>query len=339
MTEGAGHKRETDPALEEWLGDVARAAYCPDIPRSAVHVDRLGGRQHLYSRTQDWLARWPWGARRLVVKAYDNRHLTDTDVLTHLRSEYTALQTLWPLYLEESGLEVPRPLGYLGAESVLAMERVDGVPLDRALNMYPLRGGGVVSRAVERCGEWLARLHDATESSVALAEGLTRVLSELERDAERCVQVGLPPALVEEAAGDVRRAAPAAVQRGATAGCHGDFGPGNVLTGGGGIAVVDFTFYRQGLSFHDLAYFMGCLEFLLGPRFRQSLHHRLLRGYTARRALDVDALHCIRVAKMLTLAAWAPTLEPGGSLPRRMRRVGQLALLTRWLRRNIRERG
>jgi hypothetical protein len=37
--------------------------------------------------------------------------------------------------------------------------------------------------------------------------------------------------------------------------------------------------------------------------------------------------------------AWAPALEPGGGALRRVRRLGKLALVNRWLRQNVRGRG
>lgn len=331
----AGLGSPADAEAADWMARCVARAYLPPDSLETPWLELVHSRQHLYSATEEWRAQWSGGERRLFLKRYDNRFLRGADAERHLRDEYEALTELWPLFQPLEGLAVPRPLGQRPGHGQLLMEKAPGEGLDHLVRRYPLRRVSLVRGAVWRMGAWLATLHRATAGIAPAQVGLARLLEELERDAPLCEQAGVPAGLVRRAAELVRRAAPSLLASAPAVGCHGDLGPGNVLATEDGISVIDFTFYRPGSALHDLEFFLASLEYLLGPRFTPDLRQRLLDGYRRGYPLDLEALRCVRVAKMLTLVGWSPALQRGGNLRTRLRRVLKLAFVSGWLYRTL----
>ncbi len=336
---GSSEPRERGPNYEPWLLETVRANLPALAADPTLRVKRIATRRLKYSVIEEWLASGAGAEQRLIVKRF-GAHLLDAYLQgeaaeRHLRGEYEALATLWPIFHAESGLAVPRPLGYLVGDTVLVMEKVPGTPLLEALRLFPLIGSARVARAVERCGVWLATLHNATEVDLSPAESLDRALEELERSATNCARLGLPPSLLSAAVRYARRCAPTAIARGAVAGSHGDFNSSNVLVHGEALTVLDFTYYQNGSVFHDPAYFLGMLERHLGPRPTGALRRRFLDGYRRHRPLDPDALNCFRVAQKLRIAEWDHGPPKRWDVRGALRWRAELRRLTAWLHRHV----
>lgn len=211
---------------------------------------------------------------------------------------------------------VPRLLMFDEAHHALVTARADGKSLAGIIGEARTRGLARLTTALRRAGTWLSVMQSLTLGDEDARHVLTAVVVLALRDLDLAV------------AGDpfVRRRRDAIIERLRTlesrladrglpvVGHHGDYAPDNIFVGDRRVEVIDFSNYREGLPFEDVAQLLVHVELCAFPlrRHLPKLRRALLEGYGA---ADEDQLQLFTLTKTLQM------LARGGATGRRQRRV------------------
>ncbi|HEU4887465.1 MAG TPA: glycosyltransferase, partial [Thermoanaerobaculia bacterium] len=208
------------------------------------------------------------------------RARTEFEVLTMLHEAMVSEQ------LDATGrilCSVPRLLMFDEPHHALVTARADGKALAGICGEARTRSIAPLITALRRAGTWLSVMQSHTHSGEDARHVLTAVVVLATRDLELA------------AAGDpfVRRRRDAILERLHTlearlaerplpvVGHHGDYAPDNIFVGNRRVEVIDFSSYREGLPFEDIAQLLVHLELCAFPLGRQlpKLRRALLEGY------------------------------------------------------------
>jgi O-antigen/teichoic acid export membrane protein len=223
-------------------------------PYSSVLFFQLRGREWEKRVVAKITAHHP--ANRRVVEA-QNQAVVEYEILSRLSESFRSVE----------GCSVPRPLLLIPEIEAYVMEFVEGDLLSAHTGAARWLASRTAFEALRRrywlCGRWLKHLQQTAGVQRGGAEALQGVVQNCEEVLERIAQEngGRCPwplrdpllRLVEEQLARVRDGDVP------LSGCHGDFGPWNVLAGREGITVIDFLGYRESPLPLDL---LGVLAFL-----------------------------------------------------------------------------
>jgi aminoglycoside phosphotransferase (APT) family kinase protein len=180
------------------------------------------------------------------------------------------------------GAPVPAPLGYDPEHRILFFGPVPGRPIAGRC------GAEELADAVEKAGEFLARLH-AAAVEVPRLHHPAPLLSEARQTAERLAAAGVDES--EDLLHAIRRLRQSQPPSASGLAClHGDFHPGQILVEGESFHCVDFDETGMGEAAFDVGYFIAHLRRLVRLRLldedAESLAAgRFLAGYARRGAL------------------------------------------------------
>ena len=201
----------------------------------------------------------------------------------------------------EPALRIPQRVGMKATRGVLAMEWIDGRPLDEALQV-----GEAGEEETRRAGEALAHLHRQPPPRHLRARSL-----ETEHLTSTANALGsLQPALADRAQNLARDLAMRiAVQPRRERLVHGDFHSGQVLLTGGVPAMIDFDEAALGDPAGDLGSFLAHLECneisgRLPQRRRSAVAAALLEGYAGAASLPPE--HVLRLHAAAALFQRSP---------------------------------
>lgn len=333
-----------DPRLRERLGRAGQLKVRQefDVRRNATALVGLFDRHRDVSEKQiaavDRVTALQWSrleACALGVRRVHERHdafvaeVTITDGITRrdvivrqpraeegeappyerARAEFEVLSTLHESMPAEN--TVPRLLMFDEPNHALVTTRADGKSLAGIIAGSRTRGIGRLAPALRRAGAWLAVLQAHTRTGEDARHVLTAVVLLASRDLELAV------------AGDpfVRRRRDEILERLRTlesriaeravplVGHHGDYAPDNIFIGERRVEVIDFSSYREGLPFEDIAQLLVHLELSSTPRRQMpKLQRALLDGYGS---TDDDQLQLFTLTKTLQVLARHGATERG----------------------------
>ena len=204
------------------------------------------------------------GSERVASKVYRARN--GNNARGQARTESENLQRIHGIF-EKKGLSgVPRPLGDFTEYGAVVAEKFSGVPLQSIIMKAALLPGygahGAIGVAARKAGEWLRSFHKATADSQVPFDA-AEVLTELETVCQSCRGEGLDENAIRVILNGARSILARARKTMPGSAVHNDFNPLNVIIGERGIGVSDYARMSQrGMSAHDVANFLACIEAL-----------------------------------------------------------------------------
>jgi colanic acid/amylovoran biosynthesis glycosyltransferase len=239
------------------------------------------------------------------------------------RAEFEVLSMLHDAMIQEQFdhtgriiCSVPRLLMFDEPNHALVTERADGKSLAGIMYESRARGAARLTIALRRAGTWLRVMQSHTKTGEDGRHVLTAVVVLAMQDLE----------LATAADRTIRRRHDHIVERLRTleakvaerplplVGHHGDYAPDNIFVGDRRLDVIDFSNYREGLPFEDVAQLLVYLELCSFPlrRHLPRLRRALLDGYGT---TDDDQLQLFTLTKALQ------TLARGGTADGAQRRA------------------
>ncbi|WP_337286648.1 phosphotransferase [Candidatus Methylomirabilis sp.] len=134
-------------------------------------------------------------------------------------------------------------------------------------------------------GVWLRHFQEFTAQQRRAALPAGRILERLRTDLDVCVAMGLPESVsLESLRGCEEQLRSVEGLDVPVVGEHPDFQPDNILLSPAGVTVLDFTNFRYGSAYNDIARFLASLECLQkNPLYRpgtiRTLKAAFLQGY------------------------------------------------------------
>lgn len=204
--------------------------------------------------------------------------------------DFETLSYLYERFQGVPGCAVVRPIAHFPEDMAVVTEEVEGENLHDLIkknaSLWHADSEVEVLRAHCRaCGAWLRHFQEVTTQQRRAALPVSRILERLGTDLEVCVTMGLPRTVslslltfCEEQLRSVEgRDVP-------VVGEHPDFQPDNILLSPAGVTVLDFTNFRYGSAYNDVARFLASLDFLQkNPLYRRgrirTLKAAFLQGY------------------------------------------------------------
>jgi tRNA A-37 threonylcarbamoyl transferase component Bud32 len=297
---------------------------------AALHWSRLGtcalGVRRVHERHDAFVAEVAISdgiTKRDVIVRQPRAEEGQPSPIERARSEFEVLSTLRAAMVAEQVDEtgrllcsVPRLLMFDEPNHALVTERADGKSLAGIIREARTRGIGRLATSLRRAGTWLRIMQSHTKTGDDGRHVLTAVVLLALRDLD----------LVSAGDSAVRRRCATIIERLRTlearlaekplpiVGHHGDYAPDNIFIGDRRVDVIDFSNYREGLPFEDVAQLLVHLE--LAGRHNPKLKRALLDGYGA--AVDEDQLQLFTMTKTLEM------LARGGATGRERRALRRL---------------
>lgn len=265
----------------------------------------------------------------IYIKFHKHPHSPDERVRAKAQLEYETLKWLSEAFESVPGCAVVSPIAYLSVYKAVITQKAEGVSLYTRLNrpLHALFGAG--RKGMEtwcyQAGCWLRKFQELTAKPEKERFESGRFWEEIESLLQRCGTLGFSRRFRERIGtwlrSELDRLGEPEVE---LVGQHPDFHPQNILVSPKGITVLDFTSFRYGNRYHDVACFLTFLTSRLKhPCFRTTQIERLqanfLRGYRML-ALEDPLLRLYHVKDMLNYcatflsrmprSAWAPSLQP-----------------------------
>lgn len=250
-------------------------------------------------------------SERLAAKVYRASKSGQQAARNLARLELDNLEAAYALFTKK-GLEgVPRPVGDFTDVGAVVSEKFSGVPLQSIIMKGALLPGyadnGAVGMAASMAGHWLRNFH---KSSADMPEPFDApaLLAELEKLCEECKGEGLDDSAVRTILTGAKKSLSAARKSLPSSAVLNDFTPLNIIVGENGISISDFVKMRnRGSSFHDVAYFLACVETLEKYPFcnrtiTSQVHDNFLEAYGAS-ASDQAVIRVLKMKELLTMFA------------------------------------
>jgi hypothetical protein len=283
------------------------------------------------------------GTRRFVVKQAV-RHPLNAHIFELQRDqasvEFSLLTNLHPRFAKVERCSVPRPVGVLPVVDALILEHVDGTVLServRYLHHWSRRARfGELAADVRESGRWLRHFQEFTGPRIAGVGALRDILRHC-RDRLRLIEESqdrrYPTGFREKALDFIEkqvhelRNAPIPVT-----GRHGDFGPWNMLTGSGGITVIDFLGFQEGPRPVDVLSMLVWLESLT-----HGVANSRRRVLTLRKSFlaGLGAMPEVPPPLVLLCEAHQRIIHIAGAIIARQGHIFERWQRSRWLKANI----
>jgi len=319
MGEGTGVQ-----AISEALQKLAAgyALYFPD-EKMAPTVSKVT----LVARRHSDIARvelnFGGSTRKIYVKLHkkpQRRPHTSLETVRQMaRREFELLTDQCEKFRAIPGCSVPRPIAFFPEQMAVVTEEAEGENLHRLIkkgaSMW--RSGAEIERLKEHChagGVWLDHFQRFTTQEQGQPLPADFLLGELRSDLKICVRMGMPgDSAIKALAFFEEQIRGVGDQPLPVVGEHPDFQPDNILISPGEITVLDFTNFRYGTRYNDVARFLVSLDFLSkNPLYSRqkvrSLMTAFLKGYGWRpgeqdRALNAYLMRCM-AQTVATVSTW-----------------------------------
>jgi hypothetical protein len=205
------------------------------------------------------------GSERVAAKVYRARN-GNHNARAQARTESENLQRVYAIFEKKALSGIPRPLGDFTEFGAVVAEKFSGVPLQSIIMKAALLPGydaqGAIGVAARKSGEWLRNFHKATSDSQVPFDS-AQVLTDLEKVCQSCRGEGLDENAIRVILGGARAILARARKTMPGSAVLNDFNPLNVIIGERGIGVSDYARMSQhGMSAHDVANFLACIEAL-----------------------------------------------------------------------------
>jgi thiamine kinase-like enzyme len=258
----------------------------------------------------------------IYVKFHKHPHSPDERVRAKAQLEYETLQWLSEAFTSVPGCAVVCPIAYFSEYKAVVTKKAEGTSLYAWLNRPLHRLLGIDRTRVEgwccQAGGWLRKFQELTAKGEQERFESGRFWGEIESILQRCDRLGFSRPFRERIGAwlksELDRLGEPEVE---VVGQHPDFHPQNILVASKGITVLDFTSFRHGNRYHDVASFLTFLDSRLKhPFFRPAqidhLRANFLRGYRLL-ALEDPFLQLCCVKEMLNYCATLLSRMPGAS--------------------------
>jgi hypothetical protein len=206
------------------------------------------------------------GSERVAAKVYRAGKNGAQSARAQARTESENLNRVYAIFEKKELSGVPRPLGDFSDLGAVVAEKFSGVPLQSVIMKAALLPGydahGSIAIAARKAGEWLRVFHKTTADSQVPFDA-QQVLTELEKVCQSCRGEGLDENAIRVILNGARSilAKPRKTMPGSAV--LNDFTPLNVIIAEKGIGVSDYARMSQhGMSAHDVANFLACIEAL-----------------------------------------------------------------------------
>jgi hypothetical protein len=234
----------------------------------ACEVERVV--HHTFSTVLFLRVRTAMGVHRLVTKTTvyhcDNQLIIDRE--NQAVVEFTILQQLWHKFQGIDKCSVPRPVLVLPQLETYIMEFVEGYSLADELryvrHFASRKGFHSLEESYYHVGRWLKHFQDCTQGQAPVAVAFQAPLERCEHRL-KILEAAADPRYPKDLRSRVQKLldewlAQLAGEPVLIAGCHGDFGSWNILTGPEGIHVIDFMGYQKSPIAVDVLGFLLELE-------------------------------------------------------------------------------
>ena len=206
------------------------------------------------------------GSERVAAKVYRAGKNGGHTAKTHARTEFENLSRVHAIFEKKGLVGVPRPLGDFTELGAVVAEKFSGVPLQSVIMKAALLPGysanGTIGIAARKAGEWLRAFHKATADSQVSFDP-QQVLTELEKVCQSCRGEGLDENAIRVILNGAKSILARSRKTMPASAVLNDFTPLNVIIGEKGIGVCDYAKMAQhGMSAHDVANFLACIEAL-----------------------------------------------------------------------------
>jgi hypothetical protein len=248
----------------------------------------------------------------IFVKFHKHPQSPEARVRAKAQREFETLIWLREAFAAVPGCSVVRPVAYFSECKAVVTERADGANLGALLNrpFHSLLGFHRRREAgwCYQAGRWLRKFQTLTARSDKERFPSDCFWSEIDELIRRGGALGFPPPLMDQISSRFRSQLTRAGERELeVVGQHPDFQPQNILVGAKGITVLDFTSFKYGNRYHDVASFLTFLDSRSKhPAFRKArmeeLQQSFLQGYRSL-SLDDPILRLHRVREMLKYCA------------------------------------
>jgi aminoglycoside phosphotransferase (APT) family kinase protein len=221
----------------------------------------------------------------IYIKFHKHPYSPEERVRAKAQLEYETLRRLSEAFASIPGCSVARPIAYFSEYKAVVTEKADGKNLHTLLNR-PLRSLLRIDakKGMEWCyqaGRWLRKFQEVTKRPEKEKFASESFRGEVEGLAKRCGTLGFSPLsarrILSWARSELERVGEPELQ---VVGQHPDFQPQNILVTSNGITVLDFTSFKYGNRYHDVACFLTFLDSRLKhPLFSKAQIHRLREGF------------------------------------------------------------
>ncbi len=254
----------------------------------------------------DVVVDFPAGSERVAAKVYRPAKCGAQGARNRAHSETQNLQRVYKVFEKKGLTGVPRPLGDFSDAGAVVAEKVSGLPLQSIIMKAALLPGyadhATLGMAAHRAGEWLRQYHKATAEPTAMFD-VDRLLSDVERLCVNCKGEGLDDAAIRTITGGAHSILARAKKNLPSSAVLNEFTPLNVIVTSGGIGFCDFAkMSDRGMSLHDAATFLACVEALEKyPFCDRSITARVQQEFTAGYGVSPAEQAILRVLKMKIL--------------------------------------
>jgi hypothetical protein len=247
-------------------------------------------------------------SERLAAKVYRSSKSGQQAARNLARLELDNLLIAYDIFSKKSLEGVPRPIGDFSEFGAVLSEKFTGVPLQSIIMKGALLPGyadnGAVGMAASMAGHWLRNFHKASADMPEPFDSQA-LLADIEKLCDSCRSEGLEDQAIRTILTGAKRSLAGNRKTLPSSAVLNEFTPLNIVVGEKGISICDFVKMRgRGSSFHDVAYFLACVEALEKYPFcnrtiTTQVHDNFLEAYGA----STSDQAIIRVLKMKELLA------------------------------------
>jgi Ser/Thr protein kinase RdoA (MazF antagonist) len=247
-------------------------------------------------------------SREIYIKFHKHPSSPEERVRMKAQLEYQTLQCLSRAFAAIPGYSVVCPLAYFPEYKAVVTEKAEGTSLyiwlNRPVHMLLGPGRARLEQWCYQAGFWLRKFQELTAQRDKERFASGHFWEEVATLLQRCNTLGFSPLFRERVGNwfmaELSRLGEPEIE---VVGQHPDFHPQNILVTPTGITVLDFTSFRHGNRYYDLACFLTFLASRLKhPCFRvapiERLQAHFLQGYHVL-ALDDPLLRLHWVKEML----------------------------------------
>jgi Phosphotransferase enzyme family len=334
---------------EQSLLDDVRAALAEHLAREEnlrLHSLEISARHpRPFSEVAFLVAHTDRDVRRLVMKtlAHHPENQSVAERANQAVVQYEILSHLYPRFASIRNCSVPKPVLVLPPRDTLLTEFVEGSVLSDELRRARYFSSEIRFAELREwylhCGRWLKHFQAFTGTRNSGLEALDEMLSRTDHRLTLIENAG-DGRCPREVPNQVRRLlldhrAELAGQPIPVSGCHGDFGPWNVLGTPSGVTVLDFFGYQDGPVAEDPLGILFALEqerkcLTANPRRLELLRQSLLDGLSPLPCLPkpllviCETLHRVR-------GLWSALSRTSGKLHHRLESRRRLRANLEWL--------
>jgi hypothetical protein len=250
-------------------------------------------------------------SERLAAKVYRASKSGQQAARNQARLELDNLQTAYGIFSKKSLAGIPRPIGDFTDVGAVVCEKFTGVPLQSIIMKGALLPGyadnGAVGMAASMAGHWLRNFHKASADMPEPFDGQA-LLTEMAALCESCRSEGLDDQAIRTIMTGAKKSLAGNRKTLPSSAVLNEFTPLNVVVGEKGISVGDFAKMRsRGSAFHDVAYFLACVETLEKYPFcdrtiTTQVHDNFLEAYGVS-PTDEAVIRVLKMKELLNMFA------------------------------------